>query len=329
MRKTIKIALLTCLLVLMSVLMLTACKDNDTSSITCPACGYENASGVKFCSDCGAAITSTNNGYKDSNAKTDEYNDEIYGDGYDNAVGLMNAGQYEAAIRIFETLNGYKDSSSQITEAKYQIALSHYNNQQFDIALKEFNELFSYKNSFYMAKDCNYQKAMLLYDQRDFQSAYAILERVGDHKDAYKILNGYVTTTISEIRENPSAFSGVKVKITALLGVYEYEEPTYAENYYDGYIVSSTVYVDTRNPSSINPYASVAYTHWEDKLDGREVYIGFRIMDSNYRYTLTKGSTITLYGTFTYNIDFVNEGKRYITAPHGYDILVDKYEYET
>ena len=50
-----------CLLLLASVLVFTACKNNDTSSITCPACGYENSSGAKFCSDCGAAIYSSNN----------------------------------------------------------------------------------------------------------------------------------------------------------------------------------------------------------------------------------------------------------------------------
>ena len=51
--------ILISVLVLLTLLCLVAC--NDTSSTACPECGYKNSSGVKFCSDCGASMSSPNN----------------------------------------------------------------------------------------------------------------------------------------------------------------------------------------------------------------------------------------------------------------------------
>ena len=56
-------------LVLLSIFCFASCK--DTNLIICPTCGYENASNVKFCSDCGASLLESdgnqNNGENNSN----------------------------------------------------------------------------------------------------------------------------------------------------------------------------------------------------------------------------------------------------------------------
>ena len=48
----------------------------------------------------------------------------IPGNNYRNAVALQQAGRYEEAITAFEALNGYGDSTTQITETKYLKAKS-------------------------------------------------------------------------------------------------------------------------------------------------------------------------------------------------------------
>ena len=50
--------ILIAVIVLLTLLCSVAC--NNTSSIACPKCGYENTSGVKFCSDCGASMATAN-----------------------------------------------------------------------------------------------------------------------------------------------------------------------------------------------------------------------------------------------------------------------------
>ena len=74
------------------------------------------------------------------------------------------------------------------------------------------------------------------------------------------------------------------------------------------------------------------YNYWLDTLKWLHQYIGFRIPLSNYMQQapaitnpLNAGSKVVLYGTFTYNSSYVDEGKRTNNAPHGYDILVDNF----
>ena len=64
---------LIAVIVLLTLLCLVAC--NNTSSIACPKCGYENTSGVKFCSDCGASMTSSNDSNQNSDSNNNDEND--------------------------------------------------------------------------------------------------------------------------------------------------------------------------------------------------------------------------------------------------------------
>ena len=55
-------------LVLFTLFCFVAC--NDSSSITCPDCGFKNPSSVKFCSDCGASMASSNDDNQNNNGNT-------------------------------------------------------------------------------------------------------------------------------------------------------------------------------------------------------------------------------------------------------------------
>ena len=57
--------ILMAILVVLTLFCFVAC--NDTNSITCPECGYENEGGVKFCSDCGASMASSNDDNQNNN----------------------------------------------------------------------------------------------------------------------------------------------------------------------------------------------------------------------------------------------------------------------
>ena len=57
--------ILTVILAFLTLCSSVACK--DTSSITCPNCGYTNSKGVKYCSDCGESMTTSNNNNNENN----------------------------------------------------------------------------------------------------------------------------------------------------------------------------------------------------------------------------------------------------------------------
>jgi tetratricopeptide (TPR) repeat protein len=73
---------------------------------------------------------------------------------YNAAVDLYNAGKYEEAITAFSSLNGYKDSESQITncetsikDKKYNYAVDLYNAGKYEEAITAFSSLNGYKDS--------------------------------------------------------------------------------------------------------------------------------------------------------------------------------------
>ena len=73
---------------------------------------------------------------------------------YNAAIDLYNAGKYEEAIHAFTALNGYKDSTDQITKCenaikddKYNAALELYNAGNYEEAISAFTALNGYKNS--------------------------------------------------------------------------------------------------------------------------------------------------------------------------------------
>ena len=73
---------------------------------------------------------------------------------YNDAIKLMDAGEYKTAIARFEKLNGHKDSEEKITECKnilnenkYNDALQKYNDGNLAESLPVFFEMIDYKDS--------------------------------------------------------------------------------------------------------------------------------------------------------------------------------------
>jgi TolA-binding protein len=276
---------------------------------------------------------------------------------YNDAIALMDAGKYEEAISAFEKLDGYKNSEDKITECemsilddKYQTALALFNERKYTQAFQAFDALGEYKDSSAKASSCKdmmfedkYQIALSLLNTQKYTEAIVAFEELDGYKDsATKIiacenaiiqqyenkydLSEYIEVTIDELWNNYSTYNGQKVKIVGYVGCIEFDEPTYAEKYYDAFLVK-----DKTLSKEVTEFLG-GYNYWQETLKLKTQYIGFRIMFSTYLQHVSSGTSevepadkIVLYGTFTYNPSTVDEGKRYITDPHGYDILVDHF----
>ena len=247
-------------------------------------------------------------GYKDSEDKISECEAIILEDKYQTALSLLNAKKYTEAIAAFEELNGYKDSKDKISECetlilenKYQAALSLLNSGKYVDAITAFEELNGYKDSLARITACE----------------NAIIQ---NYEDKYNLAD-YLDVTIEELWSNPSKYHRQKVKIVGYVGCIEFV--TYSE-YYDAFLVKDKALAEEETDR--------VYQYWSNTLKLKHQYIGFRIMFNNYLQQVSLGTPevkaadkIVLYGTFTYNASYINEGNRGYSSPHGYDILVDNF----
>ncbi len=293
-------------------------------------------------------------GYKDSATKITACRTAILENEYQSALSLMNAENYEDAISAFEKLNGYKDSEDKIVECEthilensYQSALALMNAGKYEEAIAAFNPLIGYKDSATKVSECEagilenkYQAALSLVNTEKYAEAIVAFEELGEYKDSLAqilacenaiiqnyenkySLSDYTEVNIAEIWNNPSAYNGMKVKIVGYVGCFE------LDTCFDAYLVKEKDIAKKDNdPDNILE----TYNYWLDTLKWLHQYIGFRIPLSNYMQQvpsdspqMSAGSKVVLYGTFTYNTSYVDEGKRPYNAPHGYDILVDKF----
>ena len=77
------------------------------------------------------------------------------GTDYKNAVTLMNEGEYEQAVKIFEGLSDYKDSKENISECNYQLGCKEVENHNYSAASDIFSSLGDYKDSSLLYKQCS------------------------------------------------------------------------------------------------------------------------------------------------------------------------------
>ena len=112
---------------------------------------------------------------------------------YNDAVALMDSGEWLKARDLLESLDDYKDSedlleqcNSKILEANYNSAVQLMNEKKYEDASKLFEELASYKDSEELLKECKYQYAIqLMYDEKytDAINAFGVLDDYKDSKE--------------------------------------------------------------------------------------------------------------------------------------------------
>lgn len=114
---------------------------------------------------------------------------------YNDAVRLMENGDYDAAVEAFEELQGYKDSSEKIEECKkekeYVAAIALMESKNYDAAIKAFQSLGGYKDSTERIKECEtaisdgkYDEAVKLMKSEDYLGAISIFEELDGYNDS-------------------------------------------------------------------------------------------------------------------------------------------------
>ncbi len=103
---------------------------------------------------------------------------------YNDAVALMDAGQYEDAIAAFGDLGAYKDSEDQIVACKYAHAIALMNSNQYVKAIAIFESLGGYEDSVEQLNTCKYSRALELKDAGNIIEAYEAFAALGNYKDS-------------------------------------------------------------------------------------------------------------------------------------------------
>jgi tetratricopeptide (TPR) repeat protein len=101
---------------------------------------------------------------------------------YRKAVGLYNAGKYDSAAEIFNSLGGYEDSAALYTLSQYRLAVALAERGSFDEALPRFLKLGNYENSAQWALECKYQIAVTAYNEARFTDAENCFRETSDYK---------------------------------------------------------------------------------------------------------------------------------------------------
>ncbi|MBR5497757.1 MAG: hypothetical protein IKV76_07235 [Clostridia bacterium] len=101
---------------------------------------------------------------------------------YQKAINLMQNGDFDTAIVMFEELGDYKDSKKMITETEnektYRYALTAFNNGYYSNAINSFKSIFYYKDSAEKIKEAEekikeakYEQAMYYFNKENYTNA--------------------------------------------------------------------------------------------------------------------------------------------------------------
>ena len=128
---------------------------------------------------------------------------------YNDAVELMNDGKYDTAIQAFESLDGYRDSDTQIKECKYLSAVEDQKAKDYDAAYATFVELDKYSDSSSKALSCAIEAAEYAMSKKQYDKAvewYNLANKTDEVKNAkYQYVqshkNATDTTTYQYLRD--------------------------------------------------------------------------------------------------------------------------------
>ena len=100
---------------------------------------------------------------------------------YKNGISMMESGNYENAVNAFTEAGSYKDSQERITECRYMIAESYFNEGKYKEASDEYSSISGYKDSQDKITECRYMIAESYFSDGKYKEA----------SDAYSSVIGY------------------------------------------------------------------------------------------------------------------------------------------
>lgn len=148
---------------------------------------------------------------------------------YDEALALMDAGQYQEAIAAFVALDGYEDSKIKITECEAAIIESRYQAAQalqdagnYTEAIAAFFVLGDYKDSGNKIAECEaaiienrYQAALALMDAGKYTEAIEAFVSLDGYKDSAEKIE------FAHFRNKMNVIKSAQVGDYVMLGSYE------------------------------------------------------------------------------------------------------------
>lgn len=126
---------------------------------------------------------------------------------YNDALALMEAGQYTEAIAAFNAMDGYRDSANMIDECNMAIRDGEYNNAialmetgRYTEAIAAFEAMDGYRDSVWKIDECNtaiidgkygdiYNNAIALMEAGQYIEAIAAFESTDGYKDSETKIN--------------------------------------------------------------------------------------------------------------------------------------------
>ncbi|MBO7740783.1 MAG: TIR domain-containing protein [Clostridia bacterium] len=123
---------------------------------------------------------------------------------YNDAVDMMESGEYDLAIMLFENLEGFRDSKDMIAECQYRKALLLMESGNYQEAITAFTELGEYKDSGEKMEECRlallqakYNEATELFDDGLYAEALAIFQTITNYQDSGEKIEA-IKTAITE-----------------------------------------------------------------------------------------------------------------------------------
>lgn len=147
---------------------------------------------------------------------------------YQRAVAMMEAGEYDMAVAIFEMLGEYKDAAAQILVCRNAKLQQYYDRAQalfeageFDAAKEVFLMLGDYKDSAVQAIRCDTQKKQKQYDAADALAAQGAYEKA---REAFRLLGDFSDSPARVEQMNEAILAREYAAAAALEAEGRYEE---------------------------------------------------------------------------------------------------------
>ncbi len=106
---------------------------------------------------------------------------------YDQAAAAVESGAYLDAILLFESLGDFSDAAERAVEADYLYTKSLLDAKQYETAIKRFERLADYRDSEQLlldAKEGMYQNALSLVNAGNYLEATSVFQSLGNYKDS-------------------------------------------------------------------------------------------------------------------------------------------------
>lgn len=223
------------------------------------------------------------------NAAQSQQEEAARQESYNTGLALLEAGEYDEAVAVFEELGDYQDSAEQITVAEdrklsaaYDKAVSLFERGEYDAAASAFEALGDYRDSAEQAETAEneelYQKAMELYIKEqplNVDTLNAALEIMQEITPGYKDISD-ITAEITTLIE----------QITNLNGTYKGEAWEY---YGNNYIPFCQIDGDTFRSGNGYSAAGVRQGKINWYIEDGQVTKGVVIYDGGSNATVTLG----------------------------------------